>query len=101
MYPTLEVLLPPLETQEASYLAASVRIVSFSKTSMRTSLRREAREKNLLMSSHSSAAGMTARGTLDCVNEAEDLRSQKYNTQQHEKESPTCHNKILLIELLF
>jgi len=68
---------------------------------MRTSLRREAREKNLSAGGHSSAARMAACGTLNGVNETENLRSQKHDTKQHEKESPTCHNKILLIELLF
>ena len=79
IYPALALRFPPLEVQAASYLAASVRMVSFSRTSI-------------------SPQGcpppvMPPVGTLDGVDDPEELRGQKDHAYQNKKESPAAHGK--------
>ena len=82
MYPALAFRSPPLEVQAASYLAASVRMVSFSRTS--------------ILPEGSPPPGMAPGRALDGVDDPEELRGQKDHAYQNKKESPAAHGKNLL-----
>ena len=74
MYPFFDVRSPPLEVQAASYLAASVKIVSFSRTSMII-------EKSACVCT----TARTASGALNGFKDTKDLGGQKNNAQNGEE----------------
>jgi hypothetical protein len=85
MCPFLKLRLPPLDVQAASYLAASVRILSFSRTSMMC-----------LIVGRCTTAARTAGRTLNGINKAEHLCGQKSHAYEYEKHTPTSHFEFLL-----
>ena len=80
-YPRLAARSPPLDVQAASYLAASVRMVSLSRTSMALS---------------AGPMGVPPGRALDGVDDPEQLGGHKYDPYQNKKERPTSHHPFLL-----
>ena len=80
IYPFLAVRFPPLDVQAASYLAASVKTVSFSRTSMR-------RDR----SPGRGSAGMFLGRLFNVIDNAEQLCRQESDAYQHKEEAPTSH----------
>ena len=80
-YPRLAARSPPLDVQAASYLAASVRMVSLSRTSMALS---------------AGPMGVPPGRALDGVDDPEQLGGHKYDPYQNKKERPTSHYPFLL-----